>query len=289
MFSRVFAWVSVWVSVRVLAPHGAGRPSWAVCDRVPHTTDRPGAPPRDSAPESPRLDLCRCCLVQRHVKGDVVIHRLLAPRLLDAARQATPFHESQARVDLFGVRAAPAANFEDGDAHREGVVAQRRDEAARDAPPLVVRVHHNIVQLGAVGVQAFQDAGAAFSSIRDILDLGVYLTTAVKCGKTGYGIKAATIKECSLILEQELAFLPNLKAIMLMGNVAIKAINTIARRAGEGRVIPAGSTYKIRGASYAFRGIPTFPSYLQAGPSFFIEKSKRRMIAEDIAAALRLL
>jgi hypothetical protein len=30
------------------------------------------------------------------------------------------------------------------------------------------------------------------------------------------------------------------------------------------------------------------PSYLQAGPSFFIEKSKRRMIAEDIAAGLRL-
>jgi len=32
-----------------------------------------------------------------------------------------------------------------------------------------------------------------------------------------------------------------------------------------------------------------FPSYLQAGPSFFIEKSKRRMIAEDLKAALRLL
>lgn len=138
-------------------------------------------------------------------------------------------------------------------------------------------------------VQAFQDAGAAVSSIQDILDLGVYLTTAVKCGKTGYGIKAATIKECSLILEQELALLPNLKAIMLMGDVAIKAINAIARRAGEGRVIPAGSTYKIRGASYAFKGIRAFPSYLQAGPSFFIEKSKRRMIAEDIGAALRLL
>jgi hypothetical protein len=30
-----------------------------------------------------------------------------------------------------------------------------------------------------------------------------------------------------------------------------------------------------------------FPSYLQAGPSFYIEKQKRRMIAEDIAAAMR--
>lgn len=45
-------------------------------------------------------------------------------------------------------------------------------------------------------------------------------------------------------------------------------------------------TYKIRGGEYYFRGARVFPSYLQAGPSFFIEKSKRRMIAEDIAAAL---
>jgi uracil-DNA glycosylase len=138
-------------------------------------------------------------------------------------------------------------------------------------------------------VQAFTDAGADVSCMQDILDLGVYLTTAVKCGKTGYGIKAATIKECSLILEEELALFPNAQAFLLMGDVAIKAINTIAKRAGEGRVIPAGSTYKIRGREYFFRGRRAFPSYLQAGPSFFIEKSKRRMIAEDIAAALALL
>lgn len=131
--------------------------------------------------------------------------------------------------------------------------------------------------------------GAEVSSIQDILDLGVYLTTAVKCGKAGYGIKAATIRECSFILEQELALFPNVKVFLLMGDVAIKAINAIARRAGEGRVIPAGSTYKIRGPEYHFRGRRALPSYLQAGPSFFIEKSKRRMIAEDIATALDLL
>ena len=138
-------------------------------------------------------------------------------------------------------------------------------------------------------VQAFNDAGADVSSIQDILDLGVYLTTAVKCGKTGYGIKAGTIRECSLILEKELALFPDVKVFMLMGDVAIKAINYIAKRAGEERVIPAGSTYKIRGKEYFFRGKRAFPSYLQAGPSFFIEKSKRRTIAEDIACALNLV
>ncbi|HUV89064.1 MAG TPA: uracil-DNA glycosylase family protein [Anaerolineae bacterium] len=138
-------------------------------------------------------------------------------------------------------------------------------------------------------VQAFNDAGAAVTSIHDILGLGVYLTTTVKCGKTGYGIKAATIEECSRILERELALFPSVKVFLLMGDVAIKAINYIARRAGEGRVIPAGSTYKIRDREYFFRGARAIPSYLQAGPSFFIEKSKRRMIAQDIATALSLV
>jgi hypothetical protein len=138
-------------------------------------------------------------------------------------------------------------------------------------------------------VQAFRAAGAGVDSFSDILDLGVYFTTAVKCGKTGYGIKAATIRECSQLLEKELALFPNVKAFLLMGDVAIKAINYIAKRVGEGRVIPAGSTYKIRGQPYSFRSARVFPSYLQVGPSFGIEKSKQRMIAEDISAALELV
>ncbi|MGD1157779.1 MAG: uracil-DNA glycosylase family protein [Terriglobia bacterium] len=136
-------------------------------------------------------------------------------------------------------------------------------------------------------VQAFNDAGAKVSSTKDILDRGVYLTTAVKCAKTGYGIETSTVKQCSLFMEKELALFPKVQALMLMGDVAIKALNAIAQRAGEKRVIPAGSTYKLRGRKYFFRGMRVFPSYLQAGPSFFIEKSKRRMIAEDIATALK--
>ena len=137
-------------------------------------------------------------------------------------------------------------------------------------------------------VQAFQDAGVEVSSVRELLAMGVYLTTAIKCGKTDYGIKAATIRTCSKILADELALPPNAKALLLVGDVAIKAINYIARAAGEPRVVPAGSTYKIRGGTYAFRSLRAFPSYLQAGKAFFIERSKRQMIAEDIAAAVEV-
>ena len=111
----------------------------------------------------------------------------------------------------------------------------------------------------------------------------------VDVGWGTYGIKAGPIKECSLILEAELALFPNVQVFMLMGDVAIRAVNYIAKRNGEERVIPPGSTYKLRGPEYFFQGRRALPSYLQAGPSFFIEKSKRRMIAEDIATALSLV
>ena len=138
-------------------------------------------------------------------------------------------------------------------------------------------------------LQAFRDAGVELDSFDALLGMGIYLTSAVKCSKTGYGIKAGTIKECSLILEKEIGLFPNIKVIMLMGDVAIKAINYIAKRTGFDRVIPADSTYKIRSGMYYFGDMRLFPSYLQVGPSFGIEKSKRRMIAEDIKAALSIL
>ena len=138
-------------------------------------------------------------------------------------------------------------------------------------------------------VQAFRDAGASVTNVADILRLGIYLTTAVKCGKTGYAVATQTTRTCSVLLKQELALFPNLRVLLLMGDVAIRAINDIARQDGLPRVVPAGSTYKIRDGLFYYRGIRALPSYLQAGPSFFIEKSKRKMIAQDIRTALDLI
>ncbi|KYK35973.1 MAG: uracil-DNA glycosylase [Theionarchaea archaeon DG-70-1] len=136
-------------------------------------------------------------------------------------------------------------------------------------------------------LQAFDQAGAPVSSIEDILNLGIYVTTAVKCGKTGYSISSKTIKNCSKLLEKEIDLFPNVKAFLLMGDVAIKAMNYIAKRQTGERVIPSGSTYKIRKNKYFYKGLRVFPSYLQTGKSFLIEKSKQKMIAEDIKAALQ--
>jgi uracil-DNA glycosylase len=137
-------------------------------------------------------------------------------------------------------------------------------------------------------LQAFKEAGLKVNNIQDLVEKGIYLTTAVKCGKYEYVVSTSTISHCSSLLEREITLFPNLKAILLMGDVAIKAINTIARRQGEPRVIPAGSTYKIRNGEFFFHGKRAFSSYLQAGPSYGIEKSKQRMIAQDIARALEI-
>ncbi|MFB3895799.1 MAG: uracil-DNA glycosylase family protein [bacterium] len=138
-------------------------------------------------------------------------------------------------------------------------------------------------------LQAFNDAGIPVKTMADILKLGVYITTAVKCAKTQYAISLDTIKTCSRILESELALFPTAKVYMLMGDVAIKSMNAIAKRTAGLRVIPNGSTYKIRKQQFYFNDIRVFPSYLQTGGNYLIEKAKRRMIAEDIQTAFNLL
>ena len=138
-------------------------------------------------------------------------------------------------------------------------------------------------------LQAFRDAGSDVSSMQDILDLGVYITTAIKCGKTQYAISSEPMKNCSKLLEQELALFPAIKVFMLMGDVAIKIMNDIWKRQTGKKVIPAGSTYKIRGQAYYEGNRRVFPSYTPAGKNFLIEKSKRRMVAEDIREALKWL
>jgi uracil-DNA glycosylase len=138
-------------------------------------------------------------------------------------------------------------------------------------------------------LQAFQDAGVSAASMQDILDLGVYITTAIKCGKTRYAISPATTQNCAELLEKEIALFSNVKALLLGGDVAIKMMNAIWKKQTGKKVIPAGSTYKIRKQAYYLGDKRVFPSYTPAGQNFLIEKAKRRMLAEDIKEALECL
>ena len=138
-------------------------------------------------------------------------------------------------------------------------------------------------------VQAFNDGGVNISTMQEILDLGVYITTAIKCAKIQYSVSSQTIKNCSELLGKEVALFPGIEVYMLMGDVAIKAMNSIWKKRQGTNVIPGGSTYKIRKQKYYYEGKRVFPSYLQTGRNYLIEKSKRRMIAEDIKEAVQLI
>jgi uracil-DNA glycosylase len=136
---------------------------------------------------------------------------------------------------------------------------------------------------------AFQDAGIDIEDYDDLTKTGIYLTTAIKCSKKDYLVSSETIRNCTCFLEKEISQFSNLKAIMCMGDFAIKSINHIFKSKVGIAPIKTGSTYKIRKETYELNGIRFFPSYTQTGDSFNIEKSKRTMIAEDIKNALNYI
>jgi len=137
---------------------------------------------------------------------------------------------------------------------------------------------------------AFHDAGVVIENYGDLTRKGIYLTTAIKCSKTGYLVSAKTIKECAFrFLKPELEQFPHIGMIMCMGDFAIKAVNYVYKEKYGKSPIPAGSTYKIRNQEYIQNGIRFLPSYTHTGASFNIEKVKRQMIAEDIRTALGYL
>lgn len=138
-------------------------------------------------------------------------------------------------------------------------------------------------------IPLFQRAGAEVTSIQEILQMGIYITNAVKMPKTEYAVDKSSIEKSLPYLEAELSLFSNIKVIMLMGDVAKKAFNMIAKKATKKNVIPAVSTYKLRNSEIYYKGIRVMPSYIMTGGNILIEKSKVTMAAEDIAAMLEMI
>ena len=135
----------------------------------------------------------------------------------------------------------------------------------------------------------FRQSSLDVQGIRDILDMGVYITNAVKTPKTAYAVEKSAIEESLPCLEAELALFPNVQVILLCGDVAKKMVNMIVKKATKKNVIPSGSTYKIRSEQFFWGDIRVMPSYIITGGNLLIEKSKVRMITEDIAAMAEII
>lgn len=135
----------------------------------------------------------------------------------------------------------------------------------------------------------FQKAGADVKTIEDITELGVYITSAVKLPKGESTIETATVKKYVPFLEEELALFPEAKAVMLMGDVARKALNMIAKARTGKNAVPSISTYKLRHSETYYGETRIFPAYIMTGKNILIEKSKVEMSAQEIAKMLKYI
>jgi len=131
----------------------------------------------------------------------------------------------------------------------------------------------------------FGIAGIPVKSIRDVLDMGVYITAALKTPKAGYTADPAAINAQLPLLESEIGLFPNLKLIMLMGDVAAKMVNMIAKAKTKKNVCPTGAAGRRRhwnNEEFYWNGVRMFPSYIMTGKNLLIEPFKRDVIVEDI-------
>lgn len=131
-------------------------------------------------------------------------------------------------------------------------------------------------------IPLFQKAGLNVNGINDILNMGIYITNAVKTPKAEYAVKKSEMEKSLPWLQKELALFKNVKVIMLMGDVSKKMFNQITKKHLKKNAVPSGATYKIRQTPFYTAGIRVMPSYILTGGNILIEKSKCTMIAEDL-------
>lgn len=138
-------------------------------------------------------------------------------------------------------------------------------------------------------IPLFRKAGIEVGSVQDILNTGIYITNAIKTPKTEYTISKEGIEDSLPYLGKELALFPNVKVIMLMGDVAKKAFNIISKKATKKNAVPSISTYKLRNTEIFYKVIRIIPSYIMTGQNILIEKSIFEMASEDISKMYRLI
>lgn len=138
----------------------------------------------------------------------------------------------------------------------------------------------------------FKGAGVFVESMQDILDLGIYVTAALKTPKESSTADPEVIKAQLPLLEAELALFPNVKLIMLMGDVAAKMVNMIAKARTKKNACQSGAEGRRKhwnNTEFYWGEIRIFPSYIMTGKNLLIEPFKRDTIIEDIRRMLQII
>ena len=110
-------------------------------------------------------------------------------------------------------------------------------------------------------VPYFINSGYCVDSVSDVLDLGIYMTSAIKNEKAGKNDETSAITTHMPLLWHEISLFKNLKAVILAGHMSIKTFNFLAKWKTGKSLIPGNTLSRMRQKEYAFKGIRIIPSY----------------------------
>jgi len=110
-------------------------------------------------------------------------------------------------------------------------------------------------------VPYFRKSGFNVNSIGDVVDIGVYMTSALKIEKAGKSVDPGVLSIYMPVLLHELSMFENLKVIILAGHTSIKAFNYITKWKTGKNLIPSATLNKIREKEYKYNEIKVIPSY----------------------------
>jgi len=130
-------------------------------------------------------------------------------------------------------------------------------------------------------VPYFMKSGFHVGSIGDVIDLGIYMTSALKTSKCGRDMETKMLIAYTPLLLHELSLFENLKVIMLAGQTSVKAFNYIANWKTGKNLIPSATLNKVREKEYHYKGIRVIPSYKMI-TNFVPDGDRSETICKDL-------
>ncbi len=135
----------------------------------------------------------------------------------------------------------------------------------------------------------FKKVNYDFGSMEELLDQGIYLTSAVKNKTEGKPLSTETIESHAELLEKELSLFPNLQVVILNGDIAIQAFNIITKRNTGEPLIETGDEKLIKESTYRYGGLTIIPSYHLMDRHKEDMNDQNKQIAKDINTMFDLI
>lgn len=135
----------------------------------------------------------------------------------------------------------------------------------------------------------FKKVNYDFGSMEELLDQGIYITSAVKNKTSGKPVNDDIIAAHAELLEKELSLFPNLQVVILNGDIAIQAFNHITKQNTGEALIEAGDERIIKDSTFTYGGLTVIPSYHLMDRHKEDMNDQNKQIAKDINTMFKLI